>query len=318
MRRPVSFVCLSALLLLASVPVAANSAGRTPLFADTEFQGGFNLSAVDSSHKPVEIARILAPNPETPPRWRLCQWGTRFSLESAPELTEPDGARTRENSGKAVRVFPEGMKGGGLWFEVKGGEEYGGRLRQYGESWPHLLLEQRLPDIPADKFSAMPFKVEFLVAKCDATVTEGLDPGLHTAHVNAFFTVHNGNAESPDYNDMIWFGLPLYDARYDIPIGHQALDVGQANATNKFICSMDGAKFFKQPVVVGKWHTLDCDLVPLLREALAASQARGFLADTRFEDLILTTFNLGWEVPGPYDCAVHLRHLTLEGAQKKE
>lgn len=313
MRRAVNLAGLLALFLAAPFLAVADPAARADLFEDAELRGGFNLSAVDASRKPVEIGQIMAQDPDMPPGWRLAQWGTRFCLDDAPELARQDGVRVRENEGKTVRVFPGGLSGDGVWLEVRGGNEYDGRLRQYGESWPHLLVEQRLPGIRPGNFDALLFHVEFRVEKCDATVPAGLDPALHTAHVNAFFTVHNGNPDSPDHNDMIWFGMPLYDVRHDIPAGHQALDVGQANATNKFICSIDGAKLFRDPLVIGKWHTLSCDMTPLLREALAASQERGFLKDTQFSDLTLTSFNLGWEVPGPYDCAVHLRRLGLQG-----
>ena len=143
-------------------------------------------------------------------------------------------------------------------------------------------------------------------------VDEPLDPGLHTAHVTAFWTIHNRNPGSPDYRDMIWFGIPLYDARHPIPPGHQALDVGKDDATGKFICTLEGSRFHREPTGNGAWHTIDHDLLPLIQEALAASQAHGHLMQTRFEDLAATSFNCGWEVPGPYHCAIRLRNLRLE------
>ncbi len=68
----------------------------------------------------------------------------------------------------------------------------------------------------------------------------------------------------------------------------------------------------------GKWHKLECDLLPLVCEALEAAQVRGFLNNTRLADLAITSFNLGWEMPGPYDCAIQLRALALEPTWRDE
>ena len=89
------------------------------------------------------------------------------------------------------------------------------------------------------------------------------------------------------------------------------VDGGKADATGKFICTIEGKRFFDGDTGDGAWHTIDCDLLPLMREALTASQTKGFLEATAFEDLVLTSFNLGWEVPGTYDCAITLKGLSL-------
>ncbi|MCK5862756.1 MAG: hypothetical protein KAH38_09740, partial [Candidatus Hydrogenedentes bacterium] len=280
---------------------------------DLTLSHGFQLSAVESSMSPIEVGAILVADAQEQPKWRLAQWGTRFSLESAQEQSLTDGTRLMKNQGKQIKILPGGLADQGVYLEVNAGTEYGEELRQYNESWPHLLIEQYLTRRPLHEFESLEFNLEFLVKKCDVTTEKPLNPGLHTAQITAYWTIHNVNKESPDYNDMIWFGIPLYDVRYPIPRGHQAVDVGQENATGKFIFTLDGERFYKRPVSIGKWHTLACDLVPLIREALAASQSKGFLMDTTYEDLTATSFNLGWEVPGPYHCAITLRKLHLLG-----
>ncbi len=287
------------------------------LFDDLSLSGGFRLSAVESTTTPLEIATVLAARSDTAPQWRLAQWGTQFSLESATEQRRSDGSRELTNAGKTVRVYPGGLGGEGVLLAVQGGTEYGGRLRAFGEPWPHLLVEQTFTK-PRKlyEWDRIEFQVEFRVEQCEAATDQKPDPGLHTAHINAFWTIHNLNPDSADHRDMIWFGLPLFDARHEIAPGHQALDIGKNDATGKFICTIDGHRFWSAPVDDGQWHTLACDLLPYIREALAASQAKGFLVNTQFEDLAATTFNLGWEVPGPYNCAIHLRHLQMDGIEK--
>ena len=290
--------------------------GPIVLFEDLEVQGGFRLSAVASSMTPVETGTVLTADEGRPSRWRLAQWGTRHSLETAAETRDKTGMRRRANAAKEVKVFPGGLGGEGIWLSVNGKAEYGDTLRAYGEAWPHLLIEQQLDGVFLKRFQSVQFSVAFMVSSCVSATDKPQDPGLHTAHLNAFWTVHNLNAESGDHRDMIWFGVPLFDVRHPIPPGHQALDAGQDDATGKFICSMPGDRFFSGPVEQGLWHSIDCDLLPLLTEALEASQSKGFLLHTRIGDLALTSFNLGWEVPGNYICAAHIRGLNLVGHPK--
>jgi hypothetical protein len=281
------------------------------LFDDLALTRGFRLSAVRSSMHPVEVGNVLALDASSAPAWRLAQWGTRFSLEGVPEKTK-DGGRILANAGKSLTIYPGGLSGEGLRLEVLGSAEYGGKLRQYGEEWPHLLIEQSLTPLPLNTLDRLEFAVSFQVEHCAPATALPLDPGLHTAHITAFWTLHNRNEQSRDYNNMIWFGLPLFDARYPVPPGHQAVDRGQPDASGKFIYTVAGERLWSAPIALGDWHTLSSDMLPLLREALAAAQGRGFLTDTLFADLHATSFNLGWEVPGPYDCAIRLRAMKWE------
>lgn len=306
------------LLVAFTAPDAAGQEERVSLIEDLPLSGGFNLSALVSTARPLEIAQVMAAPGGGDAQWRLAQWGSRFSAHDAPLEILDDGARVLGNEAKRVVVLPGGLAGEGVVLSVRGGVEYDMRLRRQGEPWPHLLIEQKFaPSWVIHTFAEIPFQLEFQVLACDARVTEGLDPGLHTAHVTMFLTLDNGNPNSADHNDMIWFGVPLFDARRDVPRGHQAVDGGQPNSTNKFICTIDGARFYDAPIRPGEWRALECNLVPLMQEALEASQAHGFLTDTRFEDLRISSMNLGWEVPGPYDCAIQIRRLRMEGVRRE-
>lgn len=298
--------------LLILLLTALESAQAVSILEDPGFQGGFRLSAVRSSAQPVEVGRVLALNDTAEPKWRLCQWGTKFSLEQAVEERTVAGARRLANAAKEAIVYPGGLEGGGLRLAVNGGVEYGDQPRVQGQPWVHLLIEQNLNKVRLSGMKSLEFSLEFRVEACKPATDKPMDPGLHTAHVTAFWTIHNANPASADFNDMIWFGVPLFDARYPVPPGHQAVDAGQADASGKFICTIEGSRFYSAPVAVGTWTPLRCDLVPLIAEALNASRTKGFLTNTKTEDLVLTSFNLGWEVPGTYDCVLHARHLALE------
>ena len=290
---------------------AAAAPPAEEVFRDREFAGGFNVSAISAKAKPLELGVILQNKEGAKNEWRLAQWGTQFDLKAAPLKTLPDGTRIVRNTGKSVKVFSGGLTGEGIMLGVNGGAEFGGVARKAGQFWPHLLLEQQIPkDFRISELASLAFHVDFRVEQCKNAIDATLDPALHTAHVTAFLTLNNRNPSNPDNGEMIWFGVPLFDARSDVPPGHQAADVAVENG--KFIYTVEGSRFFEGPTGDGEWQKVACDLVPFIKEALAASQEKGFMVHTKFEDLYATSFNLGWEVPGPYNCEITLKNLSLD------
>jgi len=304
--RDIHRFCLPALCLLATISLPAEE-----VFRDLEFAGGFNVSATTAIAKPIELGVILQNDTNARNEWRLAQWGTQFNVKDATLKTLPDGTRIIRNAGKSIKIYAGGLTGEGIILGVNGGAEFGGVARKDRQPWPHLLLEQQIPkDFRLSEIASLGFKVDFRVEGCKSAIDAPLDPALHTAHITAYWTLHNRNASSPDNGQMIWFGVPLFDARHEIPPGHQAVDTAVENG--KFICTIDGSRFYDSPTGDGRWKRVDCDLIPLIKEALAASQAQSFLTNTRFEDLYATSFNLGWEVPGPYNCEITLKNLSLD------
>lgn len=286
-------------------------------FRDLPLAGGLNLSAVNSGAKPLEIGVVLRGDASARPEWRLAQWGTRYCLLDATERSVPGGTRISRNAGKKVTIQPGGLAGDGVTLQVDGAAEFNGALRKEGEVWPHLLLEQRVPkDFQVAGLASLDFHLAFRVDHCSSANVTALNPALHTAQVTAYWTVHNRNPESADHGEMIWFGIPLFDARHEIPEGHSAVDQGSPFASGKFIHTVEGSRFYNGPTGDGSWHELTCNLVPLLEEALASAQEKGFMTGTRFQDLYATSFNIGWEVPGPYDCAITLKGLSLDRVEQ--
>ncbi|HNT37327.1 MAG TPA: hypothetical protein PKH07_20205, partial [bacterium] len=153
-------------------------------------------------------------------------------------------------------------------------------------------------------------RLQFNVTKCQVAPSLTVNPSLHTAQISAYWTVHDIDEQGRS-RDMIWLGVPLFDARFDIPPPHHALDVSKDDATLKFIYLIDGHEFWDEPIRVGKWHYLERDIKPFLEGALSKSKKEGHLLDASMDSLALTSFNLGWEVPGPYDCTVEIRRLDV-------
>lgn len=288
------------------------------LLRDPRFERGFTLSSASALDKTPKIGVLQTGTDTGPPCWRLAQWASRYPIQPGACVFE-EGAWQARTAGKRVRI--ERPKDGpvSLLLEVFGGAEYGDHLRAYGEAWPHLLIEQRYgaPIRPsAFKQIMLHFDMRIVRSTPSANAPGKPDPSLHAAQTTAYWTVHNLTAGNPDYQDMIWFGIPIFDTRNDVPPASFAIDAGQPAASGKYICVLDGKRFWKGATGDGQWRTLHTDLRPLLQEALDISHQHNVLQHTKFEDLGVTTFNLGWEMPGPYDAALEVRGISVKAGAK--
>ena len=113
---------------------------------------------------------------------------------------------------------------------------------------------------------------------------------------------------------MLWFGVLIYDNRDRFPKAFKEQDFG---GTAKFIFSPIGRTFTSKSAHDGKWMTIDKDLLPLMREALDTAWSRGFLKDSKqLSDYSIAAMNMGWELPGTFDVAMQIRHLSLTVSEK--
>lgn len=301
--------------VLVVVQILSQPAGEE-LFRDPQFRNGFTLTAASHPAPKVEIGVLQTSETlSTQPDWRMPQWATRTLLEPRACERDKNGVWFADNVAKRIEIecAPDGLTR--LLLEVRGSHEYTGQFRKAGEPWAHLLIEQSYPQpIKLSEFTRLDFTLDTRVPFCKraAEPADKFDPGLHTAQVSAYWTIHD---ISPGRGDMIWFGIPIFDARYEVPPAHYAIDGGKADASGKFICVLDGKRFWMGNTGDGNWRLLKTDLVPLIKEALHIAQEQGHLPKAKLEDLALTSFNLGWELPGPYDAAIEFRGLSLRGSQ---
>jgi hypothetical protein len=306
---------LVVLLTSALITQTQETASGRELFSDPSFEQGFALTAASHPAPKVElgILQTTSTPPTAPPKWRMAQWASRFLLEPGVCKNEDKNQWIAETPGKRVVVDRTQPGQTCLHLETLGIPEYAGHIRAYGEAWPHLLIEQSFENsIRLQPLKRLDFSIEMRVPYCKPAPDAKLDPSLHTTQVSAYWTIHNVTSDNPDYQDMIWFGIPFFDARWDIPGPNYSLDAGKDDASHKFICLLDGKRFWKGPTGDGQWRRLNANLHELIREALAISQKHGYLKNTRFEDLAITSFNLGWEVPGPYDAAFEFREMSMK------
>jgi hypothetical protein len=255
------------------------------------------------------LGALQPPESTAPPVWRLAQWGTRYPLQPGT-LADTGTAWEAANEGKSLRID---RIGGVVSLRLNSIVEAQGRLREQGEPWPHLLIEQRL-GIPVGDImdSGLRFGVELRIAACKAAdwASASLDAGLHTAQVSAYWMVGSVN-----HNGSFWLGIPFFDVRHDVPPGHFAVDFAESGDRAKFIACLEGERFWKRPTGDGAWHVLDIDFLDALQYGLQRAQEQGHLSGATLSDLVLESFNLGWEITGPYDATLDIKNLKLHPAR---
>lgn len=282
-------------------------------FQDAAFKNGFRVSASLSRATPNELGVVTLPtNADAKPSWRLAQWNSRHLLLPGTAPQQIDGAWIWDTPGKRISLTENGDNVSTLSLGVSGTKEYAGQMRKKGEPWPHLLVEQQFGNGGLSAANPLTFHARFRVLSCAVASNaekSSLESGLHTAQVSAYWTAKVFRDDKPT-GDMFWFGIPFFDARYPIPPGHFAQDRAPGGS-NKFISNLPGELFYDTPTGDGAWHTLDVNLAPHLREGFQRAQDAGYLEEYSFEDLRLTSFNLGWELQGPYDATIEIRGLSL-------
>lgn len=320
---------------------SAENVAAVELFGDLNFERGFEIV---NGPKTLGVLRLpfdgekttdgaaekdgAAANEEGSgaPTWKLAQHHSKFDL-SRPETQTATATETRAATpGLAVARTKTSDGSVALRLEVAADAEYDAP-RRADQNWLHLLLQRDFP--PSERVSFG--DVESLVFTCDAQVlrserlmTEAeFNPDLHATQASVYFAISNDDPESPDFRDYIWFGVSFFDDRWEIQTDYVAVDGDPKTiGTGKLIYRLGEQRtiddilggvnpFSKKPV------RIEIDLAQYLGDALQAAKERGFLTETRVEQMKMAHFNFGWETPGTYRAALEIKNPRLVATLKK-
>lgn len=298
------------LAFLLSVPVLAETklmrAEQRELLRDALFKNGFSVLAARAEDG--EIGQIQLASVTTRPVWQLAQWHSRFPFTGF----RSDGSLCVSNAAHWLCLDATVADRPSLTLGVDSRSEYDGKLRQgSSEPWVHLLVQQEIQSAPTlSELASLRLRFEARLREVDTFRPEGHSPSLHAAQFQVVLTLNNTRRDSPGFGDYLWFVVPVYDDRYEVPPEYVAQDF--AVTKGKLIFNPGGAAAGLKPLRVGEWQTVDCDLRPWLERALAAAWVKGYLKDSSDPaDYQLAHVNLGWEVPGLNRVAMDLRGLSL-------
>jgi hypothetical protein len=246
------------------------------------------------------------------PVWMLAQWHSKYDLADTPPDVGVEGCISYANEGKKIALYSDHS----LWLEVDASQEYE-KTRVNGQQWPHLLISQNFyragPNVgEADRLD---FSMAIKLEKCENKMQErSYNVGLHTAQSPFYFMLVNDNVNSADYNQRIWFGLPSFDFRFPILRDDEVViwDIG----TSTFIYGVPETRIWGDVSFNdGNWHETHIDLKPLINRALEAMKEHDVFINTVPEDMIITSMNFGWEVPGTFDAAIRVKGISLKYIQ---
>lgn len=279
------------------------SSGGIEIITDRVFENGILVQGAFSAH-PEPITTIYPfERHDNFTNWYLPQWGSIHLLENDNKIIHNDTV-VFANEAKKISFYKTKKLSSIIGLEVFASKEYSAH-RKLNQDWVHLLLEQKYTDFLYLKdISRLQYSIQAKLLYCDDKMGENFNSDLHTAQFTHFFTIQNRNENSLHFGDFFWFGLPLYDYRYKNIKEYAAEDLGKDDASKKFIFSVAGEELFHGSLHDYQWISIDKDILPLVKKAFFVAQERGYMQGTNFEEVCITSMNIGWEVPGTFDCGI--------------
>lgn len=279
---------------------------------DTEFKNGF--AVYGTRHEDGIWAQYTGVAETTGPQsWNIAQWANyKHPLDiMSRRINQESGGYVYETP--ACRLDVRTDKDWLLRMELRASNEFEGHVRQAGEEWPHLLIEQHdcIDFYPSmGELKRLDYEISIMPEYCVCHMKpEEINPSLHCAQLSHYLALYDMAAE-----DWFWFGINFWDNRYDIHPGQAAEDVGKGDCTHKMIVTEPIMNYVKQAPTLGEWTDIHkVDLLPHIGVAVELAKSRGFLRNVDFKRLKLISTNLGMEIMGSYDAAFKLKKIKLIG-----
>ena len=305
-------VCLC--MLMGCSPKTPPVAGETELIPDLAFNEGFVLTGFDSrpEFNQRHIGEIDYGLENLDPVWRIGQWGCLKNLVNA-EYSQNSGVDVFEDGSKVLKV---NRKTGAysLYCNAETDGVYANGVRKENEPWIHFILE--IPQFPVftklKDLDYLTFYLEFQLTKGVNQCGADYDPSLHSSMFLWYITV----SDLTDTSEYFWFGLPIYDNRHAFSPEFAQQDGGKEDSTSSFIYNPAADTFLDIPVVEGTPNLLNRDMLPTIQYAFKLAQERGFMKNTKYENLGITSMYIGWELPGTFDVGMDVQNMRLLAGKK--
>ena len=299
------------------------------LLSDSSFKNGFGLFSPETTTAHVEDRLIdyngeaetdfYNPEADHSYYWTMCQWWTPYNFVNATYSKNGD-THIYENESRRLEVNPnEGSLHMELNADMEYEEKFGGP-RDPAASWSHFLIQQNFPS----ELVKSPSTFEDLYVEMDVTIEEstylgeGQPLGAECAQLLFYFCLFNrvpadSNPEEVGMNGTgMWFGVPIYDSRYDYVDRYIGGDTGFVGSTNRMIYSIPNQSYMgRGPVEMNHTYKIRIDVLDLLKEAFIYGVKNDYLPNCLWNNLYLTYMNFGWELPGQYKVSSTLSNLDI-------
>ena len=301
LRSRLLFLCLIFCFLACRSPLVS----ADEVLADTKFANGFTLTG--PTHDAPKRLETFGQKDVTP-AWRMPQWNSKGLLD---RVQTDEKTVTMTDDYKSVTLNRET---GAINLTVHASKEYEKPRTSSSQPWVHLLLEQSPFSKPIKVADAAEIWVEVEFELTENTAHGPQNPALHAAQLSWFLYVKNTNEQSKGFRDFLWFGISLFDSRYDFVPDYAAQDFAMPNGS--FIYTLGSKRYLDKPIEVGKRQTIRRNILADIERALETAHKRGFITHTTTDDVVLDGTNIGWEVPGMSDVGVTLHKLSVSIVEK--
>jgi len=302
---------------------------KVELLRDLNFSRGFKVTKFHSNSSKGEALGYLdyqGDKSSGDPIWILAQWGCTYNMLDAT-LTKDESTYTYFDNSKLLRIDTSktgcvslGIKGSLEYPKTESGD-YGDRLTAE-QNWPHILISQGF-DSEARLMNAKKciFEISYKINSIERLTTLPLNSTLHAAQFQWFVTLRNDNENTASYKQTMWFGFSMYDSRNNggTPAGMVGFDGGKEDSTGALIYmfSLDTAKTVTGNIVnlpsgeIGVMKTIKIDVIPFIKMALKAAKNNNVFTDCEVTDIVFGSTNIGFEIPGSYDCSVDIYSMNI-------
>ena len=148
----------------------------------------------------------------------------------------------------------------------------------------------------------------------------------HSAMLVFYLMVANYDSSKRAFTDMLWFGMILFDNRYEYSMPMSRADGFKESATNKWIYNLDGHDFYSPEnnlydpdgnIIYNEWKTVDVNLLDHVRSAFNAAQEGGYMQNSKWENLYINGMYIGFELPGTYDLDMSVKDMDILTIREK-
>lgn len=297
---------------------------RTPksIISDPNWTQGFKLKSTTTVNAKVIGNLDYNKTTEKEPFWEMAQWWTPDEynfLNSNYTLLSENVHQYENESRKAVIDTNNGSFQMTLNSEAEYLKNYGQKDKPSDKSWSHFLLEQNFDasqQFHMNMFESLTVSFDFSIDACEYRGDKA-DSSQEAAQFLFYLRLFNMPPEGADEKEVgkrnanIWFGLPLFDSRYDFVGEYKQGDTGFVGATGSLIYSISSTEFLDEKIQYTKTYHVEIDVLSYLKDAIIYGVLNNFLPNCQWSNMVLRYLNVGWELPGSFFASSTLSNLDI-------
>ena len=304
---------------------AAESPGQDEntysILADPGFQNGFKVLGMSTADGGNAGSTIFNPLDSSGRQyWTIAQWGSRYRF--ADDCVTNDLGNGVFQYVNTTKEFTVDTNNAILTFTGITSKCYD-TPRTGSEPWLHLLIQQsfKTSETRITDLSSVMVTLSNRLVKFEDHLGSAFNPNVHAAQFVFYFSVANKDNTS----SYIWFGIPVFDNRYEWMDPSSMFDKGTSSLMvgigNKVLYQASGTNYIWKDGTIkaspdAEWSTFKVDMLPLIINALDTAHSNGYLTNTSVDQLVITGMNMGWEIPGTYDVSMQIKDFSVMATKK--